>query len=42
MADDTLELSLSKIGNPTDYSISLYLDDHIAFEGRHEDYDLPF
>ena len=42
MADDTLGLSLSKIGNPNDYSVSLYLDDHIAFEGRHEDYDLPF
>ena len=42
MAGDVLRLSLSKIGNPTDYSISLYLDDHLAFEGRHEAYDLPW
>ena len=42
MADDTLELSLNNVGNPNDYSVSLYLDDHLAFEGRHEDYDLPF
>ena len=42
MAHDILDLSLNNIGNPTDYSISLYLDDHLAFEGRHEDYDLPF
>ena len=42
MARDTLNLSLNNAGNPHDYSISLYLDDHIAFEGRHEDYDLPF
>ena len=42
MARDTLDLSLNNAGNPHDYSISLYLDDHIAFEGRHEDYDLPF
>ena len=42
MARDTLDLRLSKIGNPADYSISLYLDDHLAFEGRHEAYDLPW
>ena len=42
MANDVLNLSLSKVGNPTDYSISLYLDDHLAFEGRHEAYDLPW
>ena len=42
MARDTLDLSLNNAGNPHDYSISLYLDDHLAFEGRHEDYDLPF
>ena len=42
MARDVLNLSLSKAGNPTDYTISLYLDDHLAFEGRHEAYDLPW
>ena len=42
MARDTLDLSLSKIGNPADYSVSLYLDGHLAFEGRHEAYDLPW
>ena len=42
MANDVLNLSLSKVGNPTDYSISLNLDDHLAFEGRHEAYDLPW
>ena len=42
MAGDVLRLSLSKIGNPTDYSIRLYLDDHLAFEGRHEADDLPW
>ena len=41
-AGDVLRLNLSNIGNPTDYSISLYLDDHLAFEGRHEAYDLPW
>ena len=41
-AGDMLRLGLGKIGNPTDYSISLYLDEHIAFEGRHEAYDLPW
>ena len=42
MANDVLNISLSKVGNPTDYSVSLYLDDHLAFEGRHEAYDLPW
>ena len=42
MAHDVLNISLSKTGNPTDYSISLYLDDHLAFKGRHEAYDLPW
>ena len=42
VANNMLDLSLSKIGNPTDYSISLYLDDHVAFQGRHEAYDLPW
>ena len=42
MANDVLNLSLSKVANPTDYSISLYLDDHLAFKGRHEAYDLPW
>ena len=41
MANDVLNLSLSNVGTPT-YSISLYLDDHLAFEGRHEAYDLPW
>ena len=41
-AGDVLRLNLSNIGNPTDYSISLYLDGHVAFEGRHEAYDLPW
>ena len=35
MADNVLNLSLSKVGNPTDYSISLYLDDRLAFKSRH-------
>ena len=42
MADNVLNLSLSKVGNPTDYSINLYLDDRLAFKGRHEAYDLPW
>lgn len=42
MADNVLNLSLSKVGNPTDYSISLYLDDRLASKGRHEAYDLPW
>ncbi len=42
MAHDVLNVSLSKTGNPTDYSISLYLDDHLAFKGSHEAYDLPW
>ena len=41
-ADDVLRLSLSKIGRPTDYSVSLYLDNHLAFEGRYEADDLPW
>ena len=41
-ARDAFPLSLNKIGNPTNYSIRLYLDDHLAFEGRHEAYDLPW
>ena len=41
-AGDMLRLGLGGIGNPTDYSVSLYLDDHLAFEGRYEAYDLPW
>ena len=41
-ARDVLPLSLNRIGNPDDYSVSLYLDDHLAFEGRYEAYDLPW
>ena len=41
-AGDVLHLSLDNVGNPNDYSVSLYLDEHIAFEGRHEAYDLPW
>ena len=42
MANDVLRISLSEVGNTTDYSISLYLDDHLAFKGRHEAFDLPW
>lgn len=42
MANDVLRISLSEVGNTTDYSISLYLDDHLAFRGRHEADDLPW
>ena len=42
MVHDVLRLSLDKIGNPTDYSVSLYLDDHLAYKGRHEADDLPW
>ena len=42
MTQGVLNLSLGKAGNPSDYSVSLYLDGHLAFEGRHEAYDLPW
>ena len=41
-ARDAFPLSLNKIGNPTNYSIRLYLDEHLAFQGRHEAHDLPW
>ena len=42
LASDVLDLDLSNLRNPQEYSVSLYLDGHIAFEGRYQGYDLPF
>ena len=39
---EPLQLSLANIRNPNDYSISLLLDDHLAYEGRYEHDELPF
>ena len=41
-ADSVLELTLSNLSNPYDYSVRLHLDDQLAFQGRHQDYHLPF
>ena len=41
-ADTELKIALSNPSNPHDYSVLLYLDDHLAFKGYYEDYNLPF
>ena len=37
-----LPVSLSNLRNPFDYTARLYLDDHLAYENRYQDDDLPF
>ena len=37
-----LTITLSKLQMPSDYTASLYLDDHLAYANRFQDDDLPF
>ena len=37
-----LQLSLSNLRSPSDYTARLYLDDHLAYADHYQDDDLPF
>ncbi len=37
-----LTITLSNLRSPSDYTASLYLDDHLAYANRYQDDDLPF
>ena len=41
-AADALRLSLRNLRNPRDYSVSLWLDEHLAYAGRYQEDYLPF
>lgn len=41
-ANGVLRIGLSKLNAPQDYSVSLYLDDQLAFAGRYREDVLPF
>ena len=38
----TLHLSLSSLRSPLDYTVRLFLDDHLAYANRYQEDDLPF
>ena len=42
MANNTLDLDLSDLQDPTDYSVRLTLDDQLAFANRYQEDRLPF
>ena len=41
-ANGVLRIGLSKLNAPQDYSVSLFLDDQLAFAGRYREDVLPF